>query len=60
MVLDIAAGVLIAAAIIGLVRLGVSVVEATDSELSTFPIGWAIVAVGLVSGAALVAWRLFR
>ena len=61
MILDIAAGVLIAAAIGGVFWFGAGIVLGSDKFTpESAVVGWVIIAVSILCGAALVAWRLFR
>jgi len=59
MILDIAAGILIAAAIMGIIWFGLQMVEAGLPKGEGGP-SWFIVALGILAGVALVLWRLLR
>lgn len=60
MILDIAAGVLIAAAIVGMVQFGSLMADEGMRSGQGRGAGFTVMALGLLAGAVLVAWRLFR
>jgi len=58
MIWDIAAGVLIAAGIIGVVALGLMFADIAARENHSMGLGLLIAAVGVVAGIGVIWWRL--
>lgn len=59
-ILDVAAGVLIAAGIIGLIALGNGIFHSDQRQGGSGNFGWAIGWIGILSGIGLVVARLLR
>lgn len=60
MILDTAAGVLIAALIVGVICLGLIVVDVQVKTADSPAVGWLLTSAGLLASAVLVIWRIMR